>query len=61
MLLQGRTMIGPQFEGSQPMSRKILLMAQILVADDEEVEPRGFSSAKQVPFSNSPQPIFTAV
>src|SRR5438445_5730986 len=48
MLLQRWAMVRPQFQNRQPPARKVLLMAQILVANDEQMETRGFSFAEEV-------------
>jgi len=38
MLLQRRAMIGPEFENAESAARKILLIRQVFVADDEQIE-----------------------
>jgi hypothetical protein len=40
-------MIRPEFGGRKPPTRKVLLIAQILVADDEQLETRQFGQAQQ--------------
>src|SRR5260221_1931920 len=48
MLFQSRTMIRPQFENRQPPARWVLLMAEILVANNEKIKPSGLSFTEQV-------------
>jgi hypothetical protein len=43
-------MIRPQFENAEPPLREVLLMAQVLVADDEQVKPRGRRLAQEIRF-----------
>jgi hypothetical protein len=40
MLFQSRTMVRPEFEDGQTSTDKVLLSAQILVADDEQIKTR---------------------
>ena len=47
MLLQGRTMVRPQFEDREPFPCEILLMPQVLIADDEKVKCGRFSGTQQ--------------
>ena len=39
IFLQSRAMVRPQFKNCEPSASEILLMPQVLVADDEEIEP----------------------
>ncbi len=47
VLLQSRPMIGPQFQDGKTSAGKILLMAQVLVANDQQLETRFLSGSEE--------------
>ena len=47
MAFQSGTMIRPEFQNRQPPVRKVLLITQILVADDEQIKTGQFGLPQQ--------------
>ena len=48
MLFQSRTVIRPKFENRQAPFREVLLVTDVLIADDEQIEPCCLSFTNQV-------------
>ena len=56
MFFERRAMVGPQLKNGEPPAREVLLIPQILVANDEQFEGSSFRLAEEVPIGQITPP-----